>query len=78
MSVPMCPGKEFGIMDTIFGLVEGAFFAFLYVVLDGKMPWWMIAFFAISTLAWFVWAGYCFRFATKCNCQEIYKNLGIK
>ena len=73
----MCPGKEFGIMDTILGLGEGAIFALLYAILGKDMPWWSMVLFAVSTLGWFAMAGYCFRFAAKCNCQEVYKRLGI-
>ena len=74
----MCPGKEFGITDTVIGAVEGGVFALAYYALGSDMPWWMMTMFIISTLGWFTMAIYCFHFAAKCNCQEIYKNLRIE
>ena len=71
----MCPGKEFGIMDATAGLVFGVGTYFLRWL---GAPWYFWLGLAISTIAWFAMAIHCFRFAAKCNCQEIYKSLGIK
>lgn len=71
----MCPGKEFGITDTIAGVL---FAAGTYVLYDGGCPWYFLILPVIMTIGWFAMAAYCFRFAAKCNCQQIYKKLGIK
>ena len=73
----MCPGKEFGIMDTVLGVIEVAIFLAVQSALGG-LPWWSWALFIVSTIGWFGMAAYCFRFAAKCNCQEVYKRMGIK
>lgn len=67
----MCVGTEFGIIDTVAGCVEAIIFALLWYGFPYPLPWYVIAGFVISTLGWFVWAGYCFRFGARCQCQKI-------
>jgi hypothetical protein len=76
VGVMMCPGKEFFIMDTIAGIIFGGIVYVMAVVFG--LPWYMWFLFLVSTIGWFGMAIYAFRFWRKCNCQEIYKKLGIK
>ena len=61
----MCPGTEFGIIDTAAGVV----FAFMtYVTWSGGIPIWHV--FALSTIGWFAMGAYFFYKASKCKCME--------
>ena len=64
----MCPGTEFGIMDTLGGVIFAA--ATITMVIMG-IPWYLWIFMAVSTIGWFAMAVHCFRFAAKCTCQEL-------
>jgi len=64
----MCPGTEFGIMDTVGGVL---FAAITYGMWSIGFPWYLCILPVISTVAWFAMAVHCFRFASKCNCKEM-------